>query len=90
MDQDKLNQLRAKLDEVHQWPAVYMFKFILPNDHQKILHLKGLFNESVEFREQLSRNGNYVSITVKELVLNADTVFERYTHASKIEGIISL
>ena len=90
MDEDQLQNLRDKLNEVHRWPSIFMFKFILPTDDEKITQLKLIFGESAEFRERLSAHGKYTSITVREMMLDADGIFERYLKASVIEGIISL
>lgn len=90
MDEKHLEKLRAALDHVHQWPSIYMFKFILPTDEMKIESLKKIFGESVEIILKKSKNGKYTSLTIKEMMLNADSIFERYIAASKIEGIISL
>lgn len=67
-----------------------MYKFILPTDEDKITKLKLIFNESVEFRQRTSAKGNYTSVTVLEMMLDADSIFDRYKKASEIEGIISL
>lgn len=67
-----------------------MFKFIIPSDPSKLETLKQIFGESAEFRTVESKKGTYTSLTVKEMMLNADSIFERYLEASKIEGIISL
>ena len=90
MDEDQLNRLRQRLNEIHRWPSIYMFKFILPNDEERVTRLKVIFGESAEFKSRLSANGNYISVTVREMMLEADQIFERYTLAAKIEGIISL
>lgn len=90
MDEEKLKRLRAQLDQVHKWPSIYMFKFIIPNEPMAIDSLRAIFGESVEMREKLSKNGNYVSFTIREMMLNADSIFDRYTRASSIKGIISL
>jgi putative lipoic acid-binding regulatory protein len=90
MDEDQLNRLRQRLNEIHRWPSIYMFKFILPNDEERVTRLKVIFGESAEFKTRLSANGNYISVTVREMMLEADQIFERYTLAAKIEGIISL
>lgn len=90
MDDKKLDQLRTTLDAMHTWPAMFMFKFILPSDEKKVTTLKMIFGESAEFSTRLSKKGNYTSITVKDIMLCADAIFERYTEAAKIEGIISL
>jgi hypothetical protein len=90
MDEETLNRLRDRLNEIHKWPSIYMFKFILPSDDKRITELKLIFGESAEFRERLSAKGNYTSITVREMMLDADSIFDRYRAASGIEGIISL
>jgi uncharacterized protein len=90
MNEDRLNELRQRLDENHKWPGLYMFKFILPNDDQKVAQLKRIFNEDVQFNTRLSSNGKYASITVREIMLSADAVFDRYLKAATIEGILSL
>lgn len=90
MDEEQLNRLRDRLNEIHRWPSVFMFKFILPSDEIRITQLKLIFGESAEFKERLSAKGNYTSITVREMMLSADDIFNRYRSASSIEGIISL
>ncbi|MFN0030822.1 MAG: DUF493 family protein [Flavobacteriales bacterium] len=90
MNEDQLNRLRQRLNEEHRWPSIYMFKFILPTDKERIAQLKLIFGESAEFKEKQSAKGNYTSVTVREMMLDADSIFDRYTKASKIEGILSL
>jgi uncharacterized protein len=90
MDEEQVNRLRDRLNEIHRWPSVFMFKFILPSDEARITQLKLIFGESAEFRERLSAKGNYTSITVLEMMLSADDIFSRYKSAGAIEGIISL
>lgn len=90
MDDSHLDKLRERLNEIHRWPSVYMFKFILPSDPERITRLKLIFGESAQFRERYSANGRYTSLTVREMMLDADTIFERYKAAGAIEGIISL
>ncbi len=89
-DKARLDKLRAQLNEFHQWPSIYMFKFVIPTDEQKIVQLNTIFGESAEIRSKLSAKGNYTSMTIRAMMLNADMVFDKYREASKIEGIISL
>jgi hypothetical protein len=90
MDDEHLDRIRQRLNEIHRWPSIYMFKFILPSDEERITRLKLIFGESAEFRLKLSANGKYTSITVREMMLDADGIFDRYRKAGTIEGIISL
>lgn len=90
MDEEHINRLRERLNEIHRWPSIYMFKFILPTDEERITQLKVIFGESAEFKERLSSNGKYTAVTVREMILDADTIFDRYRLATTIQGIISL
>ena len=82
-------KLRVQLEELN-WPDVYLFKFIVPNDPEKIAKVTAMFNESSELVMHPSRNGNYISISVKELMLDVDSIIEKYVNAAKIKGVISL
>ena len=90
MDEDKLKKLRELLDEQNQWPAIFLFKFIVPSDADKVSELKQIFGESAEFSTRLSGKGNYTSVSIKEMMLDADSIFDRYRKASSIDGIIAL
>ena len=79
-----------KLNAVHKFPAVYMFKFVMPVGEGKMEDLVQLFDETSEKSLKNSSNGKYVSITIKELMLSAEKVVERYRLANKIKGIIAL
>ena len=87
---ERLDKLRKQLEDYHTWPSVFMFKFVVPSDEEKIKQLHTIFGESAEYRQRLSKNGNYTSVTIREMVMNTDQVFERYTASSAIEGVISL
>ncbi len=90
MDDDNIERLRIRLNEIHRWPSIFMFKFILPSDEARITQLKLIFGESAEFKERLSAHGKYTSVTVRAMMLDADSIFDRYKQAAAIEGIISL
>jgi hypothetical protein len=90
MEEEHIERLRARLNEIHIWPSVFMFKFILPTDEARLTQLKLIFGESAEIRERLSSKGNYTSVTVREMMLSADDIFDRYRRAKDIKDIISL
>ena len=83
-------KLRMKLDQHHNWPDVYMYKFVLPNEPEKIEQLMTHFAEKSEVTRRESAKGNYVSITIKEVMLSTDAVIERYRSITGIEGLMSL
>jgi uncharacterized protein len=87
---DFYTNLRNRLKATSSWPAVYMFKFILPNNNRKIALMRQIFEEDSRLFEKSSRKGNYVSITVKTVMLNPDEVIEHYRKVADIEGVIML
>jgi len=84
-----LERLKVQLD-LQEWPDIYLFKFIVPNDPEKIAQVASLFNESADLVMHPSRNGNYMSVSAKELMLDVDSIITKYIDASKIEGLIAL
>ena len=87
MDQDWINSFREKLDQHHAWPTLYVFKFIVPAN--KVDEVKSLFTKH-NIQEKLSKNGNYVSITVQMMMPSSDAVIDVYVSAAGIEGLIAL
>jgi len=90
MDEERKKQLRQLLEDNHKWPGVYLFKFVMQNSPSKMAQLKSIFGETAEISVRFSKRGNYASISVKELIMQSDTVFERYEAASAIGGITAL
>jgi hypothetical protein len=90
MNNTDFNGLREKLEQFHQWPMLYMFKFILPSDNQKIALIESIFGEDSELKTMPSSNGKYISITVREVMLSPQAVIDVYEKASTIEGVIAL
>jgi putative lipoic acid-binding regulatory protein len=84
-----LGSLRAQL-ELLEWPNVYLFKFIVPNESEQIAQVTALFNQSSEVVMHPSKTGKYMSFSVKELMLDADSIMQIYEKATQIKGIISL
>lgn len=87
--EDKFDKLREQL-ELLEWPDVYLFKFIVPNHPEKIAQATALFDETSEIVMHPSSQGTYMSVSAKELMLDVDSIIQKYIRASQIEGIISL
>ncbi len=90
LDPRNFDTLRDHLTKDFIWPSVYMFKFIAPADNRIFALLHDLFPHQADFTNRHSAGGKYVSITVKEMMLSAEEVIERYEKASAIEGVIVL
>ncbi|MBR9831877.1 DUF493 domain-containing protein [bacterium] len=89
MEKDYDN-LKNKLEKDFSWPSVYMFKFIVPSDNQKIALVEKEFGDEATINIRQSSGGKFTSITVKELMLNPEEVIKRYQKLDRIEGIMSL
>lgn len=87
MNQESLRSLQMKLDEYHQWPCRFMFKFIVPLD--KADELTALF-VGRPFTTRSSKNGKYVSFTAEIEMQSSEEVIALYREAGKIKGIIAL
>ena len=90
MQEDGLRKMKERLDEVHEWPSLYMFKFILKPEEGIIAKLEALFPDEAEIIRKYSKTGKFVSLTVKEVMMSSDEVLERYRKASVIEGVMML
>lgn len=84
------HRMREALNKVHEWPSVYMFKFILEPDEHRLNAVLALFPQEAEVLRKYSQAGKYLGITVKEVMLSADEVVARYDQVAKIEGVIVL
>jgi len=83
--------LKEKLEETHNFPEEYLFKFIIPNDSAKLTEIYKVFDglkHTLSNRD--SKNGKYVSVSVNAFVLDADQVIKIYKEVSVIEGVLML
>jgi hypothetical protein len=90
LNEEMKARLKLRLDEVHQWPSVYMFKFIFEPDTERLNKVLALFTEEADVQRKYSTGGKYVSISAQEVMISADEVLDRYDKASEIPGVIAL
>ena len=88
-DADSYEKLRLQLENMN-WPEIYFFKFIVPNDSELVAKVTALFDEGTDLRLQQSKNGRYISIGAKEMMISPESVIQRYREASNIKGLIAL
>ena len=88
-EKDPYEKLRVQLEQMN-WPDVYFFKFIVPNESELVARVSALFDDGTDLRLQQSKNGKYVSVGAKEMMMSAESVIERYKEASNINGLIAL
>ena len=82
-----LEKLKDLLNDTHEFPCEYIFKFIVPK--AQLGHLRGIV-EPAELSERPSKNGNYVSLTVVKYCYSCDEVLNVYHEVKVVKGIVSL
>ncbi|HNP17932.1 MAG TPA: DUF493 family protein [Fulvivirga sp.] len=87
MDGKSIASFKEKLEKEYNWPALYVFKFIVPRGKED--EIKNLFIHH-EVSEKASSKGNYVSITSKVMAQSSEKVIEYYLAANEVEGVIAL
>lgn len=90
LNEETRERLKQRLDQVHTWPSVYMFKFIFEPDKDRLDKVLALFPPESEVLRRYSTGGKYLSITAREVMMSAEEVVERYDRASGIQGVIVL
>ena len=86
---DRAQRLKELLDK-ENYPSVYLFKFIIKNDVDKMVDIKRCFDETAEFETHPSRNGNYLSVSIRQMMLSSEDILLRYERVSKIKNVIVL
>jgi hypothetical protein len=89
MDETVFSNLRFQLEK-EEWPNVYLFKFIVPNDTHNVALVNALFDDTARIEYQESRNGKYISVSAREFMLNVDSIIDVYVRSSQIKGLIAL
>lgn len=83
--------LKEKLEEAHNFPEDYLFKFIIANEEAKHTEIYRVFdNTQFTLSTKESKNGKYTSITINAFVLDADQVIRIYKEVGKIPGVMML
>ena len=91
MATNTFDELRKKLEEsINSFPYIYMFKFIIKSDNRTMAMVEVIFDDDADIIQKQSAKGNYISITVKQVVMSVDEIINIYEKASAIDGVISL
>lgn len=90
MSEEELEKFRQKLVETTTFPTVYMFKVIVPGDNRTIALVENLFEPEADIKTKESDKGKYISITVKQVIIEVEEILEIYKKASLIKGVMML
>lgn len=83
------DKLKEQL-ELQEWPGVYLFKFIVPNELDLTARVTALFNDAVDLTFHPSKTGKYMSVGAKEMMMDVDSIILKYKQAAEIPGLIAL
>ena len=85
-------KLKQQLIETSLWPSIYLYKFIVKSDKQKIVQIEEHFNNmGAVINTVKSKKGKYTSVSVNVKMKNPDSVIAKYREIEhNIEGVISL
>jgi hypothetical protein len=86
MEDSDYNGLRERLRK-YQWPAFFMFKFIVPAGKKD--EIFDIFS-TPSYSIRKSKTGKYVGITSHVFVSSEEAVIDIYKQAAKVEGVILL
>ena len=81
--------LKVQLESM-DFPQVYFFKFIVPNENDNVAKVSALYASNTQIQMKTSSSGKFISVSAKQVMLSVDDVINIYHKASTIEGIISL
>ena len=78
---------KEKLEGVHSFPCLYIFKFIVKPEFQR--KVEKLIDEA-DIKVKSSSGNKYVSITLSAIMKSSEKVIAVYKEAKQIEKIIFL
>jgi putative lipoic acid-binding regulatory protein len=85
------SKLKVQLDDTTNFPADYLYKFIVPTLEDQVAEAKKIFdNTSAVIKTKESKTGKYVSVSILLKLKTSEEVIAYYKEAAKIKGIISL
>lgn len=85
------DRLKAELEKSNTWPAIYLFKFIVPTDNEKIKQVEQAFDGmGAVIKTTQSKTGKFTSVSIDVQMSSPQAVIDKYIEVSTIEGIISL
>lgn len=86
-------KLKAQLEDTTDFPALYLFKFIVPtkSNDDKVGQVTAKFdNLGATITTTKSKNGSFTSISIKVNMKSAVSIINKYKEVAVVEGIISL
>ena len=91
-DKDEFySKLKIQLDDTTDFPADYLYKFIVPASGNQVAEVESIFNNTgAVINTKNSKTGKYVSVSIILKLNSSDEIITYYRKVEKIKGIISL
>ena len=91
-DKDEFySKLKIQLDDTTDFPADYLYKFIVPASDNQVAEVESVFNNTgAVINTKNSKTGKYVSVSIILKLNSSDEIIAYYRKVEKIKGIISL
>ena len=83
-------KLKELLAQNKKWPMLYMFKFIVPNEGDKVKQVVELLPKHGNVSYNHTKNLKYVSVTCKVSMKSANAIIEVTSKIAAIKGVMSL
>ena len=84
-------RLKVELDFSNTWPALYLFKFIVPSVDDNVERVELAFDcMGAVIKTTKSKTGKFTSISVDVTMKDAQEIVDKYQEVSTIKGIVSL
>jgi hypothetical protein len=85
------SKLKLQLEDTTDFPADYLYKFIVPTIADQVAEVKEIFdNTGAVIKTKESKTGKYVSVSIILKLKTSEEVIAYYKKAATIKGIISL
>jgi len=85
------DRLKVELDMSNTWPAIYLYKFIVPTEKENIIRVEEAFDcMGAVIKTTKSKTGKFTSISVDVMMKDSQEIIDKYIEVSTIKGIISL
>ena len=85
------SKLKIQLDDTTDFPADYLYKFIVPASENQVTEVESVFNNTAAvINTKNSKTGKYVSVSIILKLNSSDEIITYYKKVEKIKGIISL
>lgn len=84
-------RLKEELDNSNEWPAQYLFKFIVPSVGDNVQMVQNAFDSvGAIIVTKKSSGGKFTSVSIDVHMESSQQIIDIYLKVSTIEGIISL